>query len=73
MKARLHLVLASFALVLLAGCAGTHQMTSTAPEPQRELTREQQYITYVERNAKRRGIHLTWVNPPQFAEDDKKQ
>lgn len=30
------------------------------------MTAEQQYIAYVERIAKRRGIQLTWVNPPRI-------
>mgnify|MGYP000865277614 CR=1 FL=1 len=67
MKAVVHIALASSVLALLAGCAGTHEMTK-APAPQQTLTAEQQYIAYVERIAKRRGIHLTWVNPPKLAD-----
>jgi len=35
------------------------------PQARPELTRDQLYIAYVERVARRRGIHVMWVNPPQ--------
>jgi hypothetical protein len=70
MKASLRIAAVSFAVMLLGACAGTQQMTSTGapasePQDQPELTSEQLYIAYVERVARRRGIHLTWVNPPR--------
>lgn len=73
MKASLRIAAVSFAAMLLGACAGTREMTSTGapasePKAQPELTSDQQYIAYVERIAKRRGIHLTWVNPPKTSE-----
>lgn len=53
---------------LLAACASTGGAASAPPPEQRTLTAEQQYIAYVERIAKRRGIQLTWVNPPRIEE-----
>ncbi|MBD9478145.1 hypothetical protein [Pseudoxanthomonas sp. PXM02] len=53
---------------LLVSCASTGGTASAPPPEQRQLTAEQQYIAYVERIAKRRGIHLTWINPPRFEE-----
>jgi hypothetical protein len=67
MKVMLHLGIALFS-VLLAACASTGGTASSAPLEQHQLTPEQKYIAYVERNAKRRGIQLTWVHPPQAAE-----
>lgn len=69
MHANIRLILVSAVLVLLSACAGTREMTSTTPAVKKPMTAEQEYINYVERVAKRRGIHLTWVNPPQL--DDK--
>lgn len=66
----------SFAVVFLGACAGTQEMTSTgspASETQDkpELTADQRYIAQVERIAKRRGIHVTWVNPPRSPDKKK--
>ncbi|WP_454831723.1 hypothetical protein [Pseudoxanthomonas wuyuanensis] len=60
----------SLSALLLSACAGTQEMTRThvpAAEPQAKavLTSDQAYIAYVERVARRRGIHVMWVNPPQ--------
>ncbi|WP_368562227.1 hypothetical protein [Pseudoxanthomonas sp. UTMC 1351] len=73
MKASLRIAAISFVVMLLGACAGTQEMTSTGapasePQAQPELTSDQLYIAYVERIAKRRGIHLTWVNPPKTLE-----
>lgn len=70
MKASLRIAAVPFAVMLLGACAGTQEMTSTGapanqPQDQPEPTADQLYIAYVERIAKRRGIHLTWVNPPK--------
>lgn len=66
MKALLRIAAISFAVMLLGACAGTREMTSTgAPASQPELTSEQLYMAHVERIARRRGIDLTWVNPPR--------
>lgn len=73
MKAPLGLAFSIVAIALLSGCAGTREMTSTQPVQWEDLTREQQYIAYVERNAKRRGINLTWVNPPRFSPQSEKK
>jgi len=57
-------------VLLLSACASTHEMAarqSPPPEPRQQQTIEDDaaYIAYVERIAKRRGINLTWVNPPK--------
>nr|WP_298129213.1 hypothetical protein [uncultured Pseudoxanthomonas sp.] len=68
MNAMIRLAVAVSACGLLAACASTGGAASSAPPEQRPLTAEQQYIAYVERVAKRRGITLTWVNPPRIEE-----
>ncbi|SOD56940.1 hypothetical protein SAMN06296416_11185 [Pseudoxanthomonas wuyuanensis] len=70
MNIMLRIAAVSLSALLLSACAGTQEMTrSDAPaaEPQArpELTRDELYIAYVERVARRRGIHVMWVNPPQ--------
>lgn len=73
MKAVPGLAFSIVAIALLSGCAGTREMTSTQPIPQQELTPEQQYIAYVERVAKRRGIQVTWVNLPRLPKKDEQK
>lgn len=68
MNAMIRFAVVVSSCAVLAACASTHGATSAAPPEQRPLTAEQQYIAYVERIAKRRGIQLTWVNPPRIAE-----
>lgn len=65
MNAMLRLAVVVSICGLLAACASSGG-TSSAPPAQRQLTAEEQYIAYVERIAKRRGIHLTWINPPRI-------
>ncbi|MEL1265202.1 hypothetical protein [Pseudoxanthomonas putridarboris] len=72
MKTLLRLAVATFALALLAGCASTHELTSTQPATQQPLTEQQLYMAHVENVAKRRGIQVTWVNAPRFPKDDRK-
>ncbi|WFC40864.1 hypothetical protein [Pseudoxanthomonas sp. SE1] len=66
MNTMLRLAVVLSVCALLAACASTRGTASSSPPVQRQLTAEQQYIAYVERIAKRRGIHLTWVNPPRI-------
>lgn len=70
MNTSLRIAAVSLSALLLCACAGTQQMTSTSPPPAEPLaesgmTRDQLYVAYVERVARRRGIHVMWVNPPQ--------
>jgi hypothetical protein len=69
MNAMIRLAVVVSTCGLLAACASSGGTASAPPPEQRQqLTAEQQYIAYVERIAKRRGIHLTWVNPPRIEE-----
>jgi len=68
MNAMLRLAVVVSTCSLLAACASTGGTASAPPPEPRQLTAEQQYIAYVERIAKRRGISLTWVNPPRIEE-----
>ncbi|WP_394695258.1 hypothetical protein [Pseudoxanthomonas japonensis] len=66
MNAMLRLAVVVSTCGLLAACASSGGTASAPPPEQRTMTAEQQYIAYVERIAKRRGIQLTWVNPPRI-------
>lgn len=57
--------------LLLTACASSHSLTQNAPPAptsswasDQTITRDQQYISDVERIAKRRGVEVVWVNPP---------
>ena len=61
------MVLLCVAGVLLAGCSTMDERGSFVP-PQRApsiMDSDAQYMAYVERIARRRGIHVTWVNAPR--------
>lgn len=56
--------------LLLTACASTPKEayspppTTTAPVSLHSISKDQEYIAYVERTARRRGVHVMWVNPP---------
>ncbi|MDR7069184.1 outer membrane biogenesis lipoprotein LolB [Pseudoxanthomonas japonensis] len=68
MNAMIQRALVLIACVLLAACASAGKTATSPPQEQRAVTAEQQYIAYVERVARRRGIQVTWVNPPHLRE-----
>ncbi|ATE72816.1 hypothetical protein CNO08_16540 [Lysobacter capsici] len=53
----------------MAACAGTQarssyvEPASVAPQAS-EMSRDDRYIATVERIARRRGIGVVWINPP---------
>jgi hypothetical protein len=70
MKVSLPIIVLSLSVLGLAACAGS-QTRSAYVEPERVLRpgevhieRDAEYIAYVERVARRRGVYLQWVNPP---------
>ena len=54
-------------VVLLTGCAGTHETVRQDPpmSPAGSIVQDDQYVSVVENIAKQRGIQVTWVNPPK--------
>lgn len=56
----------SVALLALASCASTASWDARVAPQAKPMTAEEAYIAYVERNAARRGIDLTWVHKPKF-------
>lgn len=53
--------------VLMAGCSTMDQREAYVP-PERApsiMDNDAAYVAYVERVARRRGIHVTWVNVPR--------
>lgn len=69
MKASLRMAVLSVSLLGLAACATTGEETAyNAPAveaPQTRLDNDEAYMARVEAYARRRGIDLTWVNPPR--------
>lgn len=70
MNTPLRICLLSLSAFALASCAATENR-STYVEPtavsrsgEVRVVKDQAYISYVERNARRRGIYLQWVNVP---------
>ena len=67
MKVSLGFALGSTAVLLLAGCASTHEVArSPAPvHPEGSIVQDQVYVAVVEKIAKQRGTRVVWVNPPK--------
>lgn len=68
MKLLVSMAVLSVSLFGLAGCATTSEDTAAQyGSGQRTVTvieDDEAYMAQVEAIARRRGIHLTWVNPP---------
>lgn len=58
----------SLSIAGLAGCASMDdELTRSGPAADQTMTAEEIYIAKVERIARRRGIEVVWVNPPEAA------
>lgn len=67
MNARIRCALIGAVTVALLPACTSMQERETSMAPEREpslLDRDDAYIATVEAIARRRGIHVTWVNPP---------
>ena len=70
MNALSRIAVLSLSVLGLAACAGTQarssyvEPASIAPQAAPTLNRDDRYIATVERIARRRGIGVVWVNPP---------
>lgn len=70
MNALSRIAVLSLSVLGLAACAGTQtrssyvEPASVAPQATAEMSRDDRYIATVERIARRRGIGVVWVNPP---------
>jgi hypothetical protein len=66
---KLRMAVLSASVLLLAACASTGEQTGYAGPakqyPQTRLDNDELYMARVEAYARRRGIDLTWVNPPR--------
>jgi len=69
MKVSLRMAVVSVPMLALAACAGSEGMTRSTPASEQYAEtvadRDAEYIARVEATARRRGIDLTWVNPPR--------
>ncbi|MBB5015654.1 hypothetical protein [Rehaibacterium terrae] len=57
------------ALASLAACAGRGELRATEQQTA-SLRQDAEYIAAVERIARRRGVQVYWVNPPQRRSDE---
>lgn len=69
MNAPLRLAVLSLSILALGACASTRSAyvapERAAPRPgDVVVVTDAEYVSYVERTARRRGIGVTWVNPP---------
>ncbi|GAB3336999.1 hypothetical protein [Marilutibacter aestuarii] len=68
MNVKLRLALLSLPLLGLSACASAPAQR-TAPAPERSSSNamaiDEEYVAYVERVARRRGISVTWVHQPR--------
>jgi hypothetical protein len=67
MKVRMAVLSAS--ALLLVACASTAEQSSYSPQSQKayaqtRLETDEAYMSQVEATARRRGVGVTWVNPP---------
>ncbi len=70
MNVKLRLVVLSLSVAGLAACASMPaQQTAQAPQRASNASNvmdiDQEYVAYVERVARRRGIDVTWVHQPR--------
>ena len=68
MKVSVRMAVLSASVLGLAACASTGETTSYTPAPkvqQTTLENDEAYMAKVEAIARRRGLGLTWVNPPR--------
>ena len=73
---KLRMALLSVSAVLLTACASTGEKTSYVPQvrsayPESQIAADDAYMARVEFLARRRGINLTWVNPPRKVATEK--
>lgn len=69
MNALLRSVAVGVMIAGLSACASTRNQVATSPKvvPQHQtgmLVVDSQYVSYVERTARTRGVDVKWVNPP---------
>lgn len=65
----LYTTVLSISVAGLCACAGTPQRVSQAPPASSadrpgSIVSDDEYVAYVDRVARRRGIEVKWVNPP---------
>lgn len=57
-------------ILLLASCAGTHELSrstapAAAPVSTTPMTKDDIYVARIEEIARRRGVQVVWVNRPR--------
>ena len=66
MKMSVRMAVLTVSMLGLAACASSGGTTSYSakPHPQTRMSNNEAYMARVEAYDRRRGIDLTWVNPP---------
>jgi hypothetical protein len=71
MKACFRTCLAAVAAAVLAACATTSDYEPRlTPSSEIQIRDNEQYISAVEKAARKRGVGVIWVNPPQVRIED---
>jgi hypothetical protein len=71
MKACFRPCLAAVAATVLAACATTSDYAPRlTPSSEIQIRDDAEYIIAVEKAARKRGVGVIWVNPPQVRIDD---
>lgn len=71
MKACFRSCLAAVAATVLVACATTSDYESRlTPSSKIQIMDDAEYISAVEKAARRKGVGVIWVNPPQVRIDD---
>ncbi|WP_206859719.1 hypothetical protein [Lysobacter changpingensis] len=62
-------------VVGLSACAGMEARSTYSPEPRSPtiMDADEEYIAYVERVARRRGLEVVWVNVPRVSAEQVEQ
>lgn len=66
MRGKAATVVLAAGIVSLAGCATTHEHSTATTWG--ELTPSEQRVVSINREARRRGVGVVWINPPTRGE-----
>ncbi|QDH69602.1 hypothetical protein [Marilutibacter alkalisoli] len=65
MNARLRALVLSLSVIGLAACASMPERSAEAQKASVVRDYDQTYVAYVEQVARKRGVDVHWINPPQ--------
>lgn len=65
MNVRFRFVVLSLSALALTACASMDERSTLAPQSHSGYVQDGEYVAAVEYVAKRRGVKVLWVNPPE--------